>query len=231
MMEILQGLDWSPLWISVKTGIVATVLSFFLGIFAARKVISLGTKGKSVWDGLLTLPLVLPPTVAGFFLLLIFSRRRPFGIFLYDTFDISAVHTWLGCILAATVIAFPLMYRNARAAFEQIDINLIHAGRTLGMSEMKIFWKVAVPAAGPGLASGTVLTFARAMGEYGATSMLAGNIPGKTGTISQKIAMVIQDGDYATAGVWVVIVLVIAFAAVFVINLIAGSKMKNIRRW
>ena len=123
------------------------------------------------------------------------------------------------------------MYRNARAAFEQIDINLVHAGRTLGMSEMKIFWKVAVPAAGPGLASGTVLTFARAMGEYGATSMLAGNIPGKTGTISQKIAMVIQDGDYATAGVWVVIVLVIAFAAVFVINLIAGSKMKNIRRW
>lgn len=231
MMEILQGLDWSPLWISVKTGIVATVLSFFLGIFAARKVISLGTKGKSVWDGILTLPLVLPPTVAGFFLLLIFSRRRPFGIFLYDTFDISAVHTWLGCILAATVIAFPLMYRNARAAFEQIDINLIHAGRTLGMSEMKIFWKVAVPAAGPGLASGTILTFARAMGEYGATSMLAGNIPGKTGTISQKIAMVIQDGDYATAGVWVVIVLVIAFAAVFVINLIAGSKMKNIRRW
>lgn len=231
MMEILQGFDWSPLWISVKTGIVATVLSFFLGIFAARKVISLGTKGKSVWDGLLTLPLVLPPTVAGFFLLLIFSRRRPFGIFLYDTFDISAVHTWLGCILAATVIAFPLMYRNARAAFEQIDINLIHAGRTLGMSEMKIFWKVAVPAAGPGLASGTILTFARAIGEYGATSMLAGNIPGKTGTISQKIAMVIQDGDYATAGVWVVIVLVIAFAAVFVINLIAGSKMKNIRRW
>ena len=231
MMEILQGLDWSPLWISVKTGIVATVLSFFLGIFAARKVISLGTKGKSVWDGLLTLPLVLPPTVAGFLLLLIFSRRRPFGIFLYDTFDISAVHTWLGCILAATVIAFPLMYRNARAAFEQIDINLIHAGRTLGMSEMKIFWKVAVPAAGPGLASGTILTFARAMGEYDATSMLAGNIPGKTGTISQKIAKVIQDGDYATAGVWVVIVLVIAFAAVFVINLIAGSKMKNIRRW
>lgn len=231
MMEILQGLDWSPLWISVKTGIVATVLSFFLGIFAARKVISLGTKGKSVWDGILTLPLVLPPTVAGFLLLLIFSRRRPFGIFLYDTFDISAVHTWLGCILAATVIAFPLMYRNARAAFEQIDINLVHAGRTLGMSEMKIFWKVAVPAAGPGLASGTILTFARAMGEYGATSMLAGNIPGKTGTISQKIAMIIQDGDYATAGVWVVIVLVIAFAAVFVINLIAGSKMKNIRRW
>lgn len=231
MMEILQGLDWSPLWISLKTGIVATIISFFLGLFAARKVIHLGTRAKSIWDGLLTLPMVLPPTVAGFFLLLIFSKRRPFGMFLNDTFDISVVHTWLGCIIAATVIAFPLMYRNARAAFEQVDANLVYAGRTLGMSEMEIFWRVVVPAAGPGIASGTILTFARAMGEYGATSMLAGNIPGRTGTISQKIAMVIQDGDYMTAGVWVVIVLLIAFAAIFLINLITGSKMKNIRRW
>ena len=110
------------------------------------------------------------------------------------------VQTWLGCIIAATVIAFPLMYRNARAAFELVDVNLIYAARTLGMGEVEIFWKVAVPAAGPGILSGTILTFARAMGEYGATSMLAGNIPGKTGTISQKIAMVIQDGDYLTAG-------------------------------
>lgn len=231
MMEILQGLDWSPLWISLKTGTVATIISFFLGLFAARKVIKMDTRAKSIWDGLLTLPMVLPPTVAGFFLLLIFSKRRPFGIFLNDTFDISVVHTWLGCIIAATVIAFPLMYRNARAAFEQVDANLVYAGRTLGMSEMEIFWRVVVPAAGPGIASGTILTFARAMGEYGATSMLAGNIPGKTGTISQKIAMVIQDGDYMTAGVWVVIVLLIAFAAIFLINLITGSKMKNIRRW
>ena len=109
------------------------------------------------------------------------------------------------------MIAFPLMYRNARAAFEQIDVNLVYAGRTLGMSEGKIFWKVVIPTAGPGIISGTILTFARALGEYGATSMLAGNIPGKTGTISQKIAMVIQDGDYLTAGVWVIIVLIIAF--------------------
>ena len=134
-------------------------------------------------DGILTLPMVLPPTVAGFFLLLIFSRRRPFGIFLYETFDIKVVQSWLGCIIAATVIAFPLMYRNARAAFEQIDVNLVYAGRTLGMSDLKIFWEVVIPTAGPGIASGTILTFARALGEYGATSMLAGNIPGKTGTI------------------------------------------------
>lgn len=231
IMDILSDLDWSPLYISLKTGVVATVLSFFFGIYAARKVVKASSKWKAVIDGILTLPMVLPPTVAGFFLLLLFSRRRPLGIFLYDNFDIKIVQTWAGCIIAATVIAFPLMYRNARAAFEQIDVNLVYAGRTLGMSDIAIFWKVVVPTAGPGIASGTILTFARALGEYGATSMLAGNIPGKTGTISQKIAMVIQDGDYLTAGVWVAIVMVIAFAAIFLMNLISGKKMKNIKQW
>ena len=215
MESIIKNLDWSPLFISLKTGIVATFISFFLGIYAARKVVKTTPGKKAVIDGILTLPMVLPPTVAGFFLLLIFSKRRPFGIFLYETFDIKVVQSWLGCIIAATVIAFPLMYRNARAAFEQLDVNLIYAGRTLGMSDIRIFWKVVIPSAGPGIASGTILTFARALGEYGATSMLAGNIPGKTGTISQKIAMVIQDGDYATAGVWVAIVMLIAFLVIF----------------
>ena len=228
---IIRNLDWSPLFISLKTGVVATFISFFLGIYAARKVVKTTPGKKAIIDGILTLPMVLPPTVAGFFLLLIFSRRRPFGIFLYDTFDIKVVQSWLGCIIAATVIAFPLMYRNARAAFEQIDVNLIYAGRTLGMSDTKIFWKVVIPSAGPGIASGTILTFARALGEYGATSMLAGNIPGKTGTISQKIAMVIQDGDYMTAGVWVAIVMLIAFLVIFSMNLLSGKKMKNIKRW
>lgn len=231
IMEILKELDWSPLIISFKTGVVATMISFFLGIFAARKVIKAGPKVRAVADGILTLPLVLPPTVAGFFLLLLFSRRRPIGIYLYENFDIKVVQTWLGCIIAATVITFPLMYRNARAAFEQIDVNLIYVGRTLGMSELKIFWKVVLPAAGPGVASGTILTFARALGEYGATSMLAGNIPGKTGTISQKIAMVIQDGDYLTAGIWAVIVMTIAFAVICLMNLISGKMIKNIKRW
>lgn len=231
MESIIKNLDWSPLFISLKTGIVATFISFFLGIYAARKVVKTTPGKKAVIDGILTLPMVLPPTVAGFFLLLIFSKRRPFGIFLYETFDIKVVQSWLGCIIAATVIAFPLMYRNARAAFEQLDVNLIYAGRTLGMSDIRIFWKVVIPSAGPGIASGTILTFARALGEYGATSMLAGNIPGKTGTISQKIAMVIQDGDYATAGVWAAIVMLIAFLVIFSMNLISGTKMKNIKRW
>lgn len=231
MMEILKNLDWSPLFISIKTGIVATIFSFFLGIYAARKVVKTTPGKKAIIDGILTLPMVLPPTVAGFFLLLIFSRRRPFGIFLFENFEIKVVQTWLGCIIAATVISFPLMYRNARAAMEQIDVNLIYAGRTLGMSDTEIFWKVVIPTAGPGIASGTILTFARALGEYGATSMLAGNIPGKTGTISQKIAMVIQDGDYMTAGVWVAIVMAIAFLVIFLMNLISGKKMKNVKRW
>ena len=187
MMEFMKGLDWSPLLISLKTGVVATILSFFGGIYAARQVVKAGPKTKAVMDGILTLPMVLPPTVAGFFLLLIFSVRRPFGAALYGNFGIKVVQTWLGCILAATVIAFPLMYRNARAAFEQVDANLVYAARTLGMSEIKIFWKVVIPSAEPGILSGTILTFARAMGEYGATSMLAGNIPGKTGTISSVL--------------------------------------------
>lgn len=231
ILKILRELDWSPLYISLKTGVVATIISFFLGIFAARKVVKAGPRVKAIVDGILTLPMVLPPTVAGFFLLLLFSRRRPLGIFLFENFDIKVVQTWLGCIIAATVIAFPLMYRNARVAFELVDVNLIYAARTLGMGEVEIFWKVAVPAAGPGILSGTILTFARAMGEYGATSMLAGNIPGKTGTISQKIAMVIQDGGYLTAGIWVVIVMLIAFGIVFLMNLVSGKHMKQTKRW
>lgn len=231
LLDILKTLDWSPLIISLKTGVVATILCFFLGIWAARRVLRLGPGARAVVDGLLTLPMVLPPTVAGFFLLLLFSLRRPFGGWLYATFDIKVVQSWAGCVIAASVIAFPLMYRNARAAFEQVDVNLIYAGRTLGMSERTIFWRVVVPAAGPGIASGTILTFARALGEYGATSMLAGNIAGKTGTISQKIAMVIQNGDYAAAGIWVGIIMVIAFGIVTVMNLISGKKIKNQKRW
>lgn len=229
--EMLKNLDWSPLFISLKTGIAATGICFFAGLYAAGRVMRMSKKKRAFVDGILTLPMVLPPTVAGFFLLLVFSRRRALGIFLFDELHIKVVQTWLGCIIAATIIAFPLMYRNARAAFEQVDMNLIHAGRTLGMPEYVIFWKIVMPEARPGITSGTILTFARALGEYGATSMLAGNIPGKTGTISQKIAMVIQDGDYITAGIWVTVVLLIAFVSLYLINLIAGRGKRHIKRW
>lgn len=222
--EIVKDLDWSPLIISIKTGIVATIISFFLGIILARKVMTYGRKKRALIDGILSMPLVLPPTVIGFILLIIFSKRRIGGAFLYENFNIVVVQTWLGCILAATVIAFPLMYQNARAAFEQIDINLIYAARTLGLSERKIFYRVMLPVARPGITSGAILCFARAMGEYGATSMLAGNIPGRTGTISQTIAMVINDGNYLKAGIWVVIVLIITFGIIYSVNIISGKN-------
>lgn len=229
ILERIAGFDWSPFWISLKAGVVATVICFFLGLWAARGVLRLGPKARAVVDGVLTLPMVVAPTVAGFFLLLLFSLRRPVGSFLYEQLGIQVVQTWLGCVVAASVIAFPLMYRNARAAFEQVDPDLVYAARTLGMSEVKLFWRVVLPAAGPGVASGTVLTFARALGEYGATSMLAGNISGRTGTISQRIANVIKDGDYLTAGVWVAVMLVIALVIIVLINLISGGRRQN--RW
>ena len=230
-MEFMRGLDWSPLLISLKTGVVATILSFFGGIFAARQVIKVGPKTKAVLDGILTLPMVLPPTVAGFFLLLIFSLRRPFGAALYEGCGIKVVQTWLGCVLAATVIAFPLMYRSARAAFEQIDSNVVYAGRTLGMSEFEIITKVVIPAAMPGLLSGGILSFARAIGEYGATAMLAGNVLGKTRTISVAIASEVAGGNFDTAGVWTCVIVLIAFIIVLAINLVTGKGMKNVSRW
>lgn len=231
MLELLQTIDISPLWISLKTGVAATFFAFFAGVFAASQVMKLGGKAKAAADGLLTLPLVLPPTVMGFFLLLLFSLKRPFGKFLYVNFDIKIVQSWAGCVIAATVIAFPLMYRNARAAFEQVDIHLIYAGRTLGMPERTVFWRIVMPAAAPGIASGTILAFARAIGEYGATSMLAGNILGKTSTISQTIAMVMQDGNYAKAGFWVAVMLVLSFFLILGMNLLSGKGMKQVRRW
>lgn len=230
MSEFLSGINWSPLWISLKTGATATVIAFFLGIFCARKVMKLRPVARGIADGILTMPLVLPPTVAGFLLLLLFSLKRPFGAFLLEHYDIKIVQTWKGCVIAAAVIAFPLMYRNARAAFEQVDVNLISAGQTLGMSDARIFWTVIMPAARPGIASGTVLAFARAIGEYGATSMLAGNILGKTRTISVAIASETAAGNYGMAGFWVVVILLISFVIVAAINIVSGKGMK-MGRW
>ena len=231
IIEAVSKFDWTPFWISFKTGIVATVICFFLGIWVARQVIKLPHRTKSVIDSILTLPMILAPTVSGFFLLLLFSLRRPLGAWMYSALNIKVVQTWAGCVIAASVISFPLMYRQARAAFEQVDVNLIYAARTLGMKETKIFWRVVMPAAGPGIVSGTVLTFARALGEYGATSMLAGNIAGKTGTISQRIANVIKDGDYLTAGIWCIIMMIIAVIIITVTNLITGKGTKTQTRW
>ena len=211
MNNVLAHLDWSPFFITLKIGLFSTIICFFLGVGLAYVSLYMNKRIMAVFDSILTLPMVLPPTVVGFFLLLIFSRRRPVGIFLYSNFHIKIVQSFIGCVLAAFIIAFPLMYKNAKSAFLQLDKNLIYAGRTLGLSEFQIFFKVVCPITSPSLFSGAILSFARAIGEYGATSMLAGNISGKTSTISQQIAYLVQNQSYLEAGIWVGIVLFIAF--------------------
>lgn len=211
MNNVLAHLDWSPFFITLKIGLLSTIICFFLGVGLAYVSLYMNKRIMAIFDSILTLPMVLPPTVVGFFLLLIFSRRRPVGIFLYSNFHIKIVQSFIGCVLAAFIIAFPLMYKNAKSAFLQLDKNLIYAGRTLGLSEFQIFFKVVCPITSPSLFSGAILSFARAIGEYGATSMLAGNISGKTSTISQQIAYLVQNQGYLEAGIWVGIVLFIAF--------------------
>ena len=211
MNNVLAHLDWSPFFITLKIGLLSTIICFFLGVGLAYVSLYMNKRIMAIFDSILTLPMVLPPTVVGFFLLLIFSRRRPVGIFLYSNFHIKIVQSFIGCVLAAFIIAFPLMYKNAKSAFLQLDKNLIYAGRTLGLSELQIFFKVVCPITSPSLFSGAILSFARAIGEYGATSMLAGNISGKTSTISQQIAYLVQNQSYLEAGIWVGIVLFIAF--------------------
>ena len=231
MLELLSKINWSPLFISLKTGFVAIIFIFILGVIGAIAVMKMNNRAKWIIDAVFTMPLVLPPTVAGYLLLLVFSLRRPFGIFLKNELGIKVVQSWSGCVIAAVVISFPLMYRSARAAFEQIDSNIIYAGRTLGMSEFEIITKVVIPTAMPGLLSGGILSFARAIGEYGATAMLAGNVLGKTRTISVAIASEVAGGNFDTAGVWTCVIVLIAFIIVLAINLVTGKGMKNVSRW
>lgn len=231
MLELLSKINWSPLFISLKTGFVAIIFIFILGVIGAIAVMKMSNRAKWVIDAIFTMPLVLPPTVAGYLLLLVFSLRQPFGMFLKNELGIKVVQSWSGCVIAAVVISFPLMYRSARAAFEQIDSNVVYAGRTLGMSEFEIITKVVIPAAMPGLLSGGILSFARAIGEYGATAMLAGNVLGKTRTISVAIASEVAGGNFDTAGVWTCVIVLIAFIIVLAINLVTGKGMKNVSRW
>ncbi|MDR2486262.1 MAG: molybdate ABC transporter permease subunit [Treponema sp.] len=212
-------MDMSPLLISIKTASAAMVLTFFLGIFAAKIVADIRRKPwKMILDGILTLPLVLPPTVAGFFLLYIFGVRRPIGQFLADYFGIKIAFSWEAAVLAAAAISFPLMYRSARGALEQVDPNLIYAARTLGLSEWKLFWRVRLPTALPGVASGGVLAFARGLGEFGATAMIAGNIAGKTRTLPLAIYSAVSAGDMDTAYRYVLIIVIFSFLAVALMN-------------
>ena len=235
MIEALQiyfsrANAWTPLWVTLKTGIAATFITFFTGLFAAARVMRLPSGKKAVADSILTLPIVLPPTVVGFVLLLLFSRNRLLGKTLNLAFGVVIPGTWAACVIVAVVISFPLMYRNTRAAFEQMDVTMIYAARTLGLSEWEIFWKISVPNALPGIASGTVLAFARAIGEYGATSMFAGNILGKTSTISQQIAVQMVNDNGLIAGFWSILIVAISVCVVFLMNRFSG-RMNFPGRW
>jgi molybdate transport system permease protein len=209
--------DLSPLWISLKTSFTATVITFFLGILAARWIAKYHGKFKNLIDGLFILPLVLPPTVIGFILLLIFGHNGPLGQILFRI-GANIIFSWSATVITATVVAFPLMYRTARGAFEQIEGNLLDTARTLRASEWKIFWKITLPLSWPGIAAGAVLSFARALGEFGATLMLAGNIPGRTQTIPLAIFFAVDSGQIYKALIWVGVIMVVSMGVIIVMN-------------
>lgn len=221
-------MDWSPILISMKTAGVSVFITFFLGILAAWMVVRMQSEWwKMIWDGILTLPLVLPPTVMGFFLLYIFGVRRPLGRFFLEYFSVRIAFSWSATVVAAVVMSFPLMYRSARSAFEQVDPNLAAAARTLGMSEWKIFWKILIINAMPGIVGGGVLAFARGLGEFGATAMIAGNIAGKTRTLPMAVYSEVAAGNMDRAGQYVWIIVVISLATVIGMNRAAWRTGKR----
>nr|WP_307992359.1 molybdate ABC transporter permease subunit [uncultured Niameybacter sp.] len=220
----------SPILISMKTAFVAIALTFLLGLFVARWVVNMKSERlKMILDSLLTLPLVLPPTVMGFLLLLIFGVNRPIGKFLLDFLGVKIVFSWSATVIAAVVISFPLMYRSARGAFEQVDQNLIMAARTLGMSERRIFWRIVMPLALPGVVSGGILAFARGLGEFGATAMIAGNIENKTRTLPMAIYSEVAAGNMDLAAYYVIIVLSISFIVVALTNYLSIKERKYLK--
>ena len=222
-------MDWYPLINSLRIAAISCVIVFFSGIFCAYYAARLPRAVKGILDVVLTLPMVLPPTVCGYFLLLIFGVRRPLGMFLMQ-FGIRFVMNWYGGILAATVVSFPLMYRTARGAFESFDSTLAYSGQTLGLSNTYIFWRIRMPACRQGILAGTVLAFARALGEYGATSMLIGYTPGKTATISTTVYQLWRTNDEAGAFKWVMVNLAISAVVLLVVNLMEVRQKEAIRR-
>ncbi|MDO5718161.1 MAG: molybdate ABC transporter permease subunit [Tissierellia bacterium] len=209
-------MEWSPFFISIKTAFLATVFTFFLGIYAARYVMKT-RKLKGLLDGIFTLPMVLPPTVVGFFLLILFGNYGIFGKLL-NKMNFDIVFTWQATVISATIVSFPLMYRTALGAFEQVDTELIYAARTLGVSERRIFWKILIPVSRPGIIAGIILSFARAVGEFGATIMIAGNIPGRTQTMSIAIYTAVQGGNRELAFRWAVIIVAISLVMMILLN-------------
>lgn len=220
-------MDFSPLWISLKTAFLATIITSIIGIFISYKMANYKGRGRGFIDGIFTLPLILPPTVIGFFLLLLCGKNGLVGKF-FMNFNKNIIFSWSATVIAATVVAFPMMYRTCRSAFEQIDKNMISAARTLGLSETKIFLKIVIPLAWPGIIGGLVLSFARALGEFGATLMIAGNIPGRTQTMPVAIFFAVESGDMNKAMLWVLIIISISFIMIFLLNYWCDTQQKLI---
>lgn len=206
---------------------LATVIAFFLGVFFAYLLTKKKVPGKNIWETILILPMILPPSIVGYLLLKVFGKRGPIGAFLLDTFGIQIVFTWIACVIAATVVALPLMYQNAKGAFQSVDPSYELAAKTLGSSSFKVFRTVTFPLSGPGIVSGIVLTFARALGEFGATLMLAGNIPGKTQTIPTAIYYAVVVGKDEKASMLVLIMVLFSFALVFGLNMWLKRREKR----
>ena len=223
-------MDWFPLWNSLRVAAISTVLIFFLGIAAASYIAKLPKLVNGVLDVVLTLPLVLPPTVVGYLLLRLFGPRRIIGAWALEQFGVRLVMVWWSAIFAAVVVAFPLMYRTARGAFESFDETLSQSAQTLGLPNAWIFWRVRMPCCRQGILAGTVLAFARALGEYGATSMLAGYTPGKTATVSTAVYQLWQTGDDAMAFRWVLVNVAISAVFLLTVNLLEDRQRKGGRR-
>lgn len=217
-------MDWYPLWNSLRIAAISTVIIFFLGIFSAYYIAKAPRVVKGVLDVVLTLPLVLPPTVVGYLLLRVLGPNRILGSFVLDVFGIKMTMTWWSAIFATTVVIFPLMYRTARGAFESFDENLAYAGQTLGLSNTFIFWHIRMPYCKQGILAGTVLAFARALGEYGATSMVAGYTPGRTATISTTVYQLWRTNDDALAFKWVLVNLALSFVVLLAVNLLEKKQ-------
>lgn len=220
-------MDWYPLLNSLRIAAISTVAVFFLGIFCAQRIARLPRTVKGVLDVVLTLPLVLPPTVVGWLLLMLLGPKRPLGGWVQAVFGIRLVMVWWSAIFSAVVVAFPLMYRTARGAFESFDQDLADAGRTLGRSDTWIFWRVQMPCCKQGILAGTVLAFARALGEYGATSMLAGYTPGRTATISTTVYQLWRTGDDLGAMRWVLVNLAISAVFLLAVNQLETKKREG----
>lgn len=220
-------MDWFPLYNSIRIAAISTVIVFFLGILAAYYIARLPRLVKGVLDVVLTLPLVLPPTVVGWLLLVLLGPKRPLGMWVLDTFGVRLVMTWWSAIFATVVVAFPLMYRTARGAFESFDQNLADAGRTLGRSNAWVFWRVQMPVCRQGILAGTVLAFARALGEYGATSMVAGYTPGRTATIATTVYQLWRTNDDTGALRWVLVNIAISAVFLLAVNLLETRQRQG----